>query len=110
MVVGMGQGWRAPSLSHFGDAGTVTRKVATHHGSMVRSIGRDQDSAARMSLARVTSLCLSRAPSRGLGNPLQDTHLEPSSLLALFQVKGRELLGPMHLKIRPLRVSVQPCE
>ena len=89
MVVGMGQEWRAPSLSHFGDAGIVTRKVATHHGSMVRSMGRDQDSAARMSLALVSSLCLSRAPSRGLGNPLQDTHLEPSFLLALFQVKCR---------------------
>ena len=89
MVVGMGQGWRPPSLSHFGDAGIVTRKVATHHSSMVRSMGRDQDSAARMSLAHVTSLCLSRAPSRGLGNPLQDTHLDPSFLLALFQVKCR---------------------
>ena len=76
MVVGMGQGLRAQSLSHFADADIVTWKIATHHGSTVGSVGRDQDSAARMSLACVTSLCLSREPSRGLGSPLQDIHLE----------------------------------
>ena len=56
MVVGMGQGLQAQSLSHFADADIVTQKIATHHDSTVRSVGRDQDSAARMSLACITSL------------------------------------------------------
>lgn len=56
MVVGMGQGLQAQSLSHFADADIVTRKIATHHDSTVRSVRRDQDSAARMSLACITSL------------------------------------------------------
>ena len=52
----------------------------------------------------------SREPSRGLGSPLQDIHLEPPFILDLFQVKRREFLGCMHLKVRPLWVLVQPCE
>lgn len=69
MVVGMGQGLQAQSLSHFADADIVTRKIATHHDSTVRSVGRDQDSAARMSLACITSLWEQRAQQRP-GQPL----------------------------------------